>query len=166
MKAWLITWEWGNDASAVADLVAAVLPPRWTSERVLEHVEWLYARATSNVTELAAYAKHPKSNPYRAKSGVRINGLVHGERITCGANPWLYARKVADLKIAKGAGGFEKISWREPDSFKKSEGQPLEVAQKGQVVIHTRQIKGSLSDELIWDRGTRTWKPGFDAPDV
>src|SRR5437879_7055417 len=52
---------------------AAILPPQWSDLRKTPFVEFLYARATSKVRELASYAKRPKSNPYRAKVGDVIN---------------------------------------------------------------------------------------------
>ena len=88
MNAWLVTWEWDNDAAAVADVIATVLSPRLSEERVASIVELLYANATSNVVELCSIAKRPSDNPYKAQ-------LERG-RINCGHNPYLWARKVSD----------------------------------------------------------------------
>lgn len=114
ISAWLITWDWGNDSAAVVDRIAAVLHPNKASRTVEGYVEFLYAVRTSTVSELIAYAKRPSNNPYRAKAE-SINGVTHGNRITCGANPWLYARKVKNLRVERDAEtGIETIRWLEP----------------------------------------------------
>ncbi len=102
MKAWLITWEWANDAAAVADRVVGVLNSHWGDRRVADIVEFLYSNASSSVDELAYYAKKPSNNPCRAD--IR-NGGIH-----CGHNPFLYARKVSDLRVDTTDDGREKIS--------------------------------------------------------
>lgn len=157
-----------SDSAAVADRIAAILPPQWSDERVADFVEFLYARATSNVRELASYAKKRKNNPYPAKVGDVINDVPHGGRIHCGAHPWLYARQVSDLEVdVEKKTGLEIVSWREPDQMKwKADRRSVEVAQEGATVKHTRQITGPLSDEEIWDRKTRKWKNGFKRPDT
>jgi len=157
-----------SDSAAVADRIAAILPPQWPDERVATFVEFLYARATSNVRELASYAKKPKNNPYRAKVGEVINDVPHGGRIHCGAHPWLYARQVSELEVeADPKAGLEIVSWREPDQLKwKADRRGVEVAQKGATFTHRRQITGPLSDEEIRDRKTQKWKKGFKKPDV
>lgn len=51
MRAWLITWEWGNDAGAVADRIAGILNFRLSEDRIERLVEFLYAQATSSVAQ-------------------------------------------------------------------------------------------------------------------
>jgi hypothetical protein len=92
MKAWLVSWVWAADAAALADEIATILPARWSRERVSGFVEFLYAQTMATPTELAAYAKNHSNNPYRAE-------LQNFGRISCGANPFLYARPVSDLTI-------------------------------------------------------------------
>lgn len=155
VKAWLITWEWMGDAAAVADRVAAILNPRWSGERVGTIVEFLYLKCTANASEMAGYARRPRSNPYRAERD--FNG-----RITCGSHPWLYARLVTDLSVAVDPEtGTETITWTEsPASVPTADG-PKEVRGPlpGEVV---RRITGLLSDELIWDRMEGTFKKGWE----
>lgn len=167
MKAWLVTWDWMADAAAVADRVAAILRPRMTPRQVAETVELLYARATSTLAEVAAYAKHPKTNPYRAKA-LEINGLVQGDHFVCGHHPWLYARKVSDLVVAKDpTTGLESINWKEPDTYRlKDDESGIEVAAEGRRDSFMRQVSGPVLDDLIWDGGTKTWKDGFSDPDA
>ena len=156
-----------GDAAAVADRGAAILPPRWTGKRVAQIVEFLYARTSSTLAELAAYAKNPKSNPYRAKA-VEINRLVHSERITCGHHPWLYARKVSGLVVRHDpASGLESIEWTDPDAYRlKADESGIELDTKGTSDSFKRQVTGRLIDDVIWDRETRTWKSGFHEPDA
>ena len=109
MRAWLVTWNWGNDAAELADTVAAVLSARWSRARVTDIVEQLYALHTSNVQELAAYARYPKRNMYRVQ--------YDSGRLSCGSNPWLYARIVEDFTVTVNSEGYETVSWREPDRW-------------------------------------------------
>ena len=105
MKAWLVTWDWASDAAALADEIAAILPPRWSPERVAGFVEFLYGQITSTPTELAAYAKDRSNNPYPAE-------LRDFDRISCGANPFLFARAVSNLTIKQSDDRLDTISWR------------------------------------------------------
>lgn len=43
IRAWLITWEWFGDHAEPDRKVVAVLNPRWSGNRVKEHVEILHA---------------------------------------------------------------------------------------------------------------------------
>ncbi len=167
MKAWLVTWDWTGDAAAVADRIAAILPPGWGEDRVANIVEVLYARATSTLAELASYAKDPASNPYRPMP-VTINNVVHSERLTCGHHPWLYARKVSGLLVrCDPETGLESIEWTEPDTYRlKPDRSGTELVSKGGSNSCSRQVTGPLSDEGIWDRATGTWKAGFHDPDA
>ncbi len=152
MKAWLVTWDWLSDSAAVADKIAAIYPPRWSDSKALEHVELLYALHTSSVEELAAYAKKPTANPYRAEKG--------GPFITCGDHPWLVARQVADLQT-RDENGLETVSWKEPDRYRAGpDGLPVKV-QEGQTEKVTRRISGPLSSKPIWDRSAGRFKPGW-----
>ncbi len=156
MKAWLVTWDWVSDSAVVADKIAAIYPPRWSDSKASEHVELLYALHTSTVEELAAYAKKPTANPYRAKKD--------GPFITCGDHPFLVARHVADLKITRDENGLETVSWKEPDRCRVDpDGPPVKV-HEGQPQRVKRRISGPLSSKLIWDRSAgrlkHCWGPG------
>jgi hypothetical protein len=161
MKAWLVTWEWMSDSAEVADRIATILPPRMSPERVAEFIEFLYTRTTSNAAELAAIAKHPATNPYRAQMNV-VGGVRHSDMLVCGAHPWLYARKVSELQVEMNTEGFETVSWREPNTWRmKPDESGLEVNSEGEPDRTTRRIQGPLSDELIWDRQSDSWATGF-----
>lgn len=159
MRAWLVTWEWTSPSAEVVDHVAAILPPRWTSERVSTVVELLYAQATSTLSELAAYAKNVKANPYRAK--VDSSGRVH-----CGHHPFLLAAPVKDLTVTvDDLTGCERISWHTMPVFGHSDAGPVQISP-GRPAAFQRTIKGPLSSELTWDRATGRRKPQFVARDA
>lgn len=107
---WLITWE-GTNAGALPERVAAVLHHRTNGKCISAIVELLYALQGASVEELAAYARKPTSNPYRAAQDG--NGFV------CGHNPWLYARLVEKLKVETDTGtGVQTISWIERPRYR------------------------------------------------
>ena len=108
MRAWLITWDNTSESAEIVDEIAAILSPRWSPERVSDLMEQLYALNTSNLGELAAYAKKPKSNPYRVTT---IDN--HTDMLVCGHHPWLYGRKVSDFTVVRDSAGFECASWRD-----------------------------------------------------
>ena len=143
MKAWLITWEWANDAAAVADRVVGILNFRWGDGRVADIVEFLYSNSNASVDELAYYAKKRSNNPYRAD-------IRHG-RILCGHNPFLYARVVSDLKIDITDDGRETISWKEPPVYDLVNGK-IEKVKEPIPDQFTRRIRGPVSHKIIWDR--------------
>ena len=159
MSAWVVTWDWAGDAAALADELAAVLPPRLTSRAMARFVESYYALVTSNVRELSAYARNRKNNPYPAK--VDFSG-----RVVCGAHPFLFARHVSQFTVdSDGDFGLETISWREPDVYKAEEAGPVKVSS-GRMTTIQRRITGPLSTMAIWDRGTGSFKPGWGPDEI
>jgi hypothetical protein len=124
---------------------------------VADLVEQLYALTTCNVQELTGIAKNPKQNPHPAKPEP-----LHGDRLTCGSNPWLYARQVTDLDVKQLASGFEEVSWKEPDHFRmKQDSSGLELERKGSRETITRVVRGPLSFEPVWDRAAARRKVQF-----
>ena len=112
MSAWLLTWEFGPGRQRSArDRIAAILNPRWSSDRILRIVEVLHNAKNYSLTEQAGYANTYAFNPYPAEY-LRVNGVRHLGFITCGHSPWLYARLVTDLKI-QGPRGKELVTWTE-----------------------------------------------------
>lgn len=161
MRAWLITWEWMNDASEVADRVVAILPPRWSPQKVKEIAEWLYAGHTSSCAEFAEYAKHPKAKPYSAEFD-SINGVPHADQIHCGHHPFMYARLVRDLEITEDEQGFERLTWINPDSYRlAANGSGPEIAREGRRDSCRRTRQGRLSSEPTYDRMVGARKPEF-----
>lgn len=96
-SAWLVTWEWIGDHAAVVNKVAAVADYRKSPAQVRSLVEQLYISKTSSAVEMAIYAKDPSENPYPAHFHRTSKGEWRG-RIDCGHNPFLYARKVINVR--------------------------------------------------------------------
>lgn len=117
MKAWLITWEWAGEHAKVDEPIAAILNPRYSTDRVRDLVELLYVNAMYSLGERASYAKGKMFNPYPAEYGTIWIGKKLGRylnRIYCGHNPHLYARQVTDLHVDRTDDGKEVITWKEP----------------------------------------------------
>jgi len=168
MKAWLVTWDWCGRHAAVADKVAAILSPQYSDGKVKEVVRLLYILATSDLSDLADYAKRPGQIPYKPQGQV-INSIPHSDRIICGHNPFLYARPVTDLLVwQEPETGYEVIEWTEPHTFRwKDEHQmSFEVAAQGRREQARRSIHGPLRNDIVWDRLLDAPKPGFENCDL
>jgi hypothetical protein len=155
MRAWLITWEWMSESAVVVDRVAAVLNPRMSTARVCEHVEFLYAQATSSLTELAAYAKRRTNNPFLAE--VDVSG-----HIRCGHHPWLHAQGVKDLKVTRDSiTDLETVSWHTLPVYQPGPDFTRVTVSEGRAESFARRIVGPLSTELAYDRMTGRLKSSF-----
>jgi len=141
MNAWLITWKWIGDFAKVRDPFIGILSGRKGDRSVAEFVEYQYLLMTSSARELAYFAKQPSKIPYKADTVMRINEVPHGGRITCGNNPFIYARKVSDLVISQAHNQtFEIIKWQEPPSYKWEDSSEWPtLAQDGE---HKELIRG------------------------
>ena len=91
--------------------VAAVLNYRRSSETVRQIVEILYVNAQYSLAERIAWAGK-KFNPYPAEFSELERRVWEGE-ITCGLNPWLWARLVDDLHVEIDEDGRERLLWTE-----------------------------------------------------
>jgi hypothetical protein len=101
-SAWLVTWD---GTSPPSERVVAIFNHRLGSNRVREMVEHLYiVLSRSSPAEKLRYAKLASNNPYPAE-------LNTFERICCGHNPWLHARRVTNLIMKDG-----QLTWTEPPS--------------------------------------------------
>jgi hypothetical protein len=108
-RAWLITWDWLGDHAKVENRFVALLNPRCSGDTVKRVVEHIYISRQLALHEQLAYVKHPKSSLYCAQFGNMEVGRTTRERlhlppvvpcdeeVTCGDNPWLWARIVYDL---------------------------------------------------------------------
>jgi hypothetical protein len=112
VKAWLVTWDHSGDHAKPNKKIAAILNPRWSADKVREYVEILYASSEYNFSERIAYASNPKRNPYPAEFS-RVKGTRWLGQITCGHNPWLFARKVENLHTIDNNENEESVSWNE-----------------------------------------------------
>jgi len=100
-SAWVVTWEWSHRDAAVDRKVAALLNYRKTGHFVRDVVEYLYMNRGYNAAEMAQCAKDPSSNPYSARFA-DVKGVPFIDRIYCGHNPYLYARRVSNVRPAQG----------------------------------------------------------------
>lgn len=123
-KAWLVTWDWAGEHAAVPekDVVAAVLRPQTGPGMVKRIVEVLYAAREYYPTDkLDALME----NPYPARFGTvrveqpRPNGEVlvqhvpYEGQISCGHNPFLYARLVDNLRAKDRDNPDAGLEWDE-----------------------------------------------------
>jgi hypothetical protein len=100
-RAWIVTW-FGSNRHTEPPL--AILDYRLGSRRVAEIVQLLFAVHQYTPEERLRYVKWPKDNPYPAT-------VSKFQRITCGHNPFLFARQVSDLHME----GVD-LRWTEPPS--------------------------------------------------
>ena len=109
---WLITWEWCGEHAKRDDKVAAVLNSRLPAEQVRRIVEFVYTSAYNSLSERLSYATGKAQNPYAASFSTL--GRVKWEgQITCGHNPYLFARLVDNFIVKQNQDGEEEAEWKE-----------------------------------------------------
>jgi hypothetical protein len=96
MNGWIVTWERGQE-------IVAAFNYRIRVERVRELVEQLYIALQYDEEDKLAYADRPKNNPYPAQ-------VDQFSRVTCGHNPFLYARYVNNIRRTD-----DGYRWDEPN---------------------------------------------------
>jgi hypothetical protein len=112
ITAWLVTWQWVGDHAKPERKIAAILNPHWSPDRVREYVEFMYVNSHYSISERIAYAKNRSFNPYPAKFAC-VNDIPWNGQITCGHNPWLFARLVDNLAATGEPDDEEKVVWTE-----------------------------------------------------
>jgi hypothetical protein len=158
IRAWLVTWEWAGDVTAVADKVVAVLNPRWPVERVSSTVEAIYSICSCTIEEMVTFTRRPELKAYK---GENDKGIV-----TCGNNPWLEARKVSDLIVeVDEQTGLETVKWNELPRYERIEDR-VEKVRELLPQQFTRRITGPPSNMAIYDRAEGTFKPGWGPDEV
>lgn len=105
ISAWLIVWDSSNRAKIPRANIAAILSPRLGGSYISKIVELLYANACYTYSERIRIAAG-KRNPYSSEYG------RYGGEIICGANPYLEAFLVDDLKTITDEDGQEKIIFK------------------------------------------------------
>ena len=134
-----------SDSAAVVDSIAGIIDYRRSSKRIIDLVEFLYNLKTSNLSELAAYARNRKNIPYKAE--VDFNG-----RITCGSHPFLNARLVQNIEVYVDSNSdIETISWETFPTYEPTESGSKKVSESTKEG-YKRTITGPLSFDSIWDR--------------
>ena len=113
MGSWLVTWEAVGDSVKSGNMVAAILNYRLSGETVRSIIELLYVNSRLDLSGRVAYAKNKKGVlPYPAQFHT-LDGVPWDGRITCGYQPYLYARLVDDLHVEVDEDGEEKLIWKE-----------------------------------------------------
>lgn len=110
ISAWLVTWDFAGEHSRDAlrrltgsdDEVVAVLSPRLGPKTIRQFVEQRYADIWLSAPERLDYVSG-RRNLSPAEYG------EHMGQIVCGDNPWLYARKVSNLRAVD----YEQFAWDE-----------------------------------------------------
>lgn len=151
MNAWLLTWEWTS--TEPTEKIAAILSSRRSDSAIADLMELLVLRSRYPAKEVAYYANRKREMVYKAQTPLGINGVPHGERIMCGHDPWLYGRKVRDLKVAVDESNDEEvITWREPNNFKWADEskRSIVVASEGEVKHWRRPNKPLSKDVWAW----------------
>lgn len=149
MNAWLLTWEGTSQKIIDENRIIGIIGSRRADRFVAELVEFLYARNSASASEMAYMANRPKQKHFPAERTQIINDVPHGERIICGHNPWIYARKVKNLKISQ-EGDSEVVIWQEPDNYcwKNKEKMEIGVEKEGSTRRVKRSNEHSLSIEM------------------
>ena len=149
MKAWLITWEGISLKLCDENRIVAILSLRKSDDTIAKVMELLYQRANSTASRMAHVANLPRLVD-KAKRREEINGVPHDDRITCGDNPWLYGRKVTNLKVVVLEDrGIENVTWKEPPTFQWQDQSKtrIKIKSKGKVKSLARPINRMLSSD-------------------
>jgi len=143
MNAWLITWKWHGEHAKRKKTLVGIISSRRGEKFIADFVEQAYLMEMSTIEEIVRWANRKKDRPYKIKKVEIINNIPHGDRITCGHNPHIYARIVTDLKVVSDLDNkIEKLSWKEPPKFRWKNGkkfEEIEVAEEGML----RELKVS-----------------------
>jgi hypothetical protein len=119
LEAWLVTWDWCGDHARVDAPLVAIFSSRRSARSVGGFVEQYYMLATSNAQEVAYSANRAAQPRCKVSMSQRINDIPHGDRLTCGHNPFIYARKVSALSVeAHPDSDMEIVCWKEPPAYK------------------------------------------------
>ncbi len=111
-KAWLITWDQAGGHLRQKDKIVSILSGRLSAKTVFDYVERLYVNSEYSLSDRLAYAKNRKDNPYPAQF-VSINGVPWEGQITCGHNPFLFARLVRNTRVEVDLNGDEQLCWED-----------------------------------------------------
>lgn len=147
MNHWLVTWEWLGDHAKREDKIVAILSGRRSSQYVSDFIEQLYLAISCTATEAAYFATRRRNLPYPVRHPVMINDIPHGDRMLCGYNPELYARKVNGLIIIEDEeADTETLSWAEPPVYSWNKDKSDIIVQRHSFPAnHTRKARTLLN---------------------
>ena len=110
--AWLVTWEGSAVPKQQRKRIVSILDFRYSDARILAHVEQLYADHFYSLHEKINFARKKAETLYRAECP-SISGFPWGEQITCGEDPYLFARRVRNLVLHTSSGTADALAWNE-----------------------------------------------------
>lgn len=113
-RAWIITWEPITKENREGYNVVTILNYKTSDGIVRERLEQLYVDFMFSPSERLAYAKSKKSKSPTVQFD-NIKGTPWWGRMTCGYNPFLYARQVSNIKVREDKNGIEFFEWEEID---------------------------------------------------
>lgn len=135
MNVWLITWHWHGEHAKIEKPLVGIISSRRGEKFVADFVEQIYLMERTTIEKRVRWANRKKERLYEVKTFITINNVPHGDRITCGRNPHIYARIVTNFKVVSDLdNNIEKLSWKEPSNFRWINGdrfEGIEVAQEG-----------------------------------
>lgn len=110
ITAWLVRWEHVGEHARPPRKFVAAFSSRWSSERVKEQVELLYAQLTFSISDQLLFAKSKSFNPYPCRLTCP-QGIPFSNYLACGHNPFLYARLVDNLRMEGEYGDEGSLRW-------------------------------------------------------
>ncbi len=129
VNAWLITWERMGDYAAVEDPLIAILSHRLGYSRVAEFVKWTWASATLTPEEWLAGMRHRRF-AYEPQPE-RIGGVPWAGDMSCGHNPFVWARLVRNART-EGSSAERELCWERwvlsPEVYERHGADPPEPA--------------------------------------
>ena len=144
MNAWLITWEGTQLYKSNLDKIVAILSSRKPKARIIEFIELLYLRSTSNASQMAYVANRPKEIAFKAYE------IPFNQAVLCGSSQFmLYARQVTNLEIyLDEEKQKEFLTWTEPSTYRlKENSYDIEIASEGEDRSWERDCRMLLSKD-------------------
>lgn len=140
MKAWLITWEGISKKITPENKILAIISSRRGGSFIEDLVDILYQMSSDTACEMACMAN-------RKKERYRRNRVKITTKICFGHDPFIYARKVEDLKIVRNKNNLtETLVWHEPAETIRDPDYPYEfkIVELEKIKQLTRSICNPL----------------------
>lgn len=133
MNAWLVTWQWINPDQKVSHPVIAMFSLHKSQKFVSHFVQQYHLMASLTGRGVAYSMNRTEKIIHKVRCNERFNGVPQSDRIRCGDDPYVYARKVSELEIEE-VGNMQVFRWREPPTtrFNRNLAQ-IEVDTLGEV---------------------------------
>lgn len=133
MNAWLVTWQWISPSQKVTHPVIAMFSLHKSVRFVSDFVQQYHLMASLTGPSIAYYMNRTAKITHKVRHIERINGVLYLDRIRCGDDPFIYARKVSELKVEED-GNTQCFRWREPPTMRYNTSLTRrEVARRGDV---------------------------------